>query len=99
MKSSNIPRWCEIPLVKVSAKLAEIRDNLKRPVNSLIYQHENVGKFGSFVGQVETSVKQHVLANMQVLVKMSEFKDNIIISENSPFYQGESVGEFGQTQG
>ena len=42
-------------LVRLLVNLARNRDNLKRPINSRIYQHENVGKFGSFVGQVKTS--------------------------------------------
>ena len=53
----------------------------------------------SFVGQVETSVKQQCLANMQVLVKMGEIRDNENIRENSLFFQHESVGKFGSFVG
>ena len=54
---------------------------------------------GSFVGRLESSVKQQCLAIMQVLVKMSENRGNEIISENSLFYQCQSVGEFGSFVG
>ncbi len=61
--------------VKTLANLGHLWDKLKRPVNRLIYRHENAGKFGAFVGQVQLSVKQRFLANMQVLVKMSEKRE------------------------
>ena len=50
---------------------------------------------GSFVGQVESSVKQLCLANMQVLVKMSENRDNYKRPANGLFYQHENVGKMG----
>ncbi len=78
--------------MKMLAKWGRLWDKLKRPINSLIYQHENVGKIGSFVGRLETSVKQRFLTNIQVLVKMSEIRDNIIISEIGLFYQHLNVG-------
>ena len=77
MKSSKIRMWCEIPLVKVLAKLAENRDNLIISENSPFYQHESVGKMRSFVGQVETSVKQHVLSNMKMLDKWGHLWDEL----------------------
>ena len=42
--------------MKVLVKMGDFRDNRKRPTNSPIYQCENVGQMGSFVGQVKTSV-------------------------------------------
>ena len=85
--------------MQVLVKMSEFRDNLIISENSLFNQHENVGQMRSFVGQVETSVKQLCLANMQVLVKMSEFRDNENVRQNSLFYQHASVGKFGSFVG
>ena len=46
--NNNIP-------IQVSVKMSEFRDNIFISENSLFYQHASVGKFGSFVGQGETS--------------------------------------------
>ena len=51
-----------ISLFQVSVKMGEFRDNFIISENSLFYQYASVGKFGSFVGQVETSGKS---ANLQ----------------------------------
>ena len=88
---SSVKQLC-LTNMQVLVKMGEFRDNLIISENSLIFQHESVGKFGSFVGQVETSVKQLCLTNMQVLVKMSEIRDNQNIRQNSLFFQHESVG-------
>ena len=46
---------CENRLVKTLVNLAKNRDNNKRPTNGRIYQCENIGQMGSFLGRFETS--------------------------------------------